>query len=111
MKKLMFLAFLLPLLSQPIVFADMLISNTGIRVVDDSGDYVRFSWKCTVNSTEDGRKNAVISVSLRDDNGFQIESCVQMVQVAYGPNDFTGSSMTKTSIFRQVKDHQFTIRW
>lgn len=85
------------------------LSNGGIRAINVAGTYTYYSWKVDVESDEN-IQNCIIYVSMRDKDGFEIESTSERVQISKGLNHFTGQHLCKTDTWKEIKEFVIQIK-
>lgn len=87
------------------VFSEMnvYIEKTDVKVTENSGRYVRFSWKVDIFSHETETKSCTLQLSFRDAEGFELDSVYKRIVMPYGSSSFTGLSLCKTDLWNQVK--------
>jgi len=95
-----FVLFLHPVNSSP----QMTISDIGVKPLDRGEKYTTYSWKVDIYSDK-GPKTCALTVSLRDSEGYELDSVVEFVRIQPGPNHFTGQGMCKTRLWDQVSSY------
>lgn len=95
--------FLVPLLITTTISAETRLSKPSVRLIRTTGNYVYYSWKVRVHTSE--KSKCAITISNRDKEGFEIHSDIEFVTLKGRSKILTAQGMCERNIWHQIDDY------